>query len=132
MFEKVKALRLRYREAKNEIERQAIQKELDVLREQDPEAWGWAMVENAKETANEARELSQSIRLREQLEEILPFVSLSYIAKHYFDKSESWIYQRINGNIVNGKEASFNKKELETFTFALHDIGQKLTQVEVF
>ena len=38
MFEKVKALRLQYREAQSEAEEQAIQLALDRLRAEDPEA----------------------------------------------------------------------------------------------
>ena len=36
MFEKVKALRLQYREAQSEAEEQAIQQALDRLRAEDP------------------------------------------------------------------------------------------------
>ena len=59
MFEKVKALRLQYRKAQSEAEEQAIQLALDRLRAEDPEAWAWAMVENAKETAEEAKALKE-------------------------------------------------------------------------
>ena len=61
MFEKVKALRLQYREAQSEAEEQAIQQVLDSLRTEDPEAWAWAMVENAKETAEEAKKILETI-----------------------------------------------------------------------
>ena len=61
MFEKVKALRLQYREAQSKAEEQAIQQALDSLRAEDPEAWAWAMVENAKETAEEAKKILETI-----------------------------------------------------------------------
>lgn len=33
-----------------------------------------------------------------QLQEVAEIVSLSYLAKKYFNKSRSWLYQRLNGN----------------------------------
>ena len=69
MFEKVKALRLQYREAQSEAEEQAIQQALDSLRAEDPEAW--AMVENAKETAEEAKALKEEVKTKEALEAVL-------------------------------------------------------------
>ena len=71
MFEKVKALRLQYREAQSEAEEQAIQQALDTLKVEDPEAWAWAMVENAKETAEEAKALKEEVKGREALEVVL-------------------------------------------------------------
>ena len=71
MFEKVKALRLQYREAQSEAEEQAIQQALDSLRAEDPEAWAWAMVENAKETAEEAKALKEEVEAKEALEAVL-------------------------------------------------------------
>jgi hypothetical protein len=71
MFEKVKALRLQYREAQSETEEQAIQQALDSLRAEDPEAWAWAMVENAKETAEEAKALKEEVKTKEALEAVL-------------------------------------------------------------
>ena len=70
MIEKVKALHLQYREAQSEAEEQAIQQALDSLRAEDPEAWAWAMVENAKETAEEAKALKEEVKAKEVLAEI--------------------------------------------------------------
>ena len=71
MFEKVKALRLQYREAQSETEEQAIQQALDSLRAEDSEAWAWAMVENAKETAQEGKALKEEVKTKEALEAVL-------------------------------------------------------------
>ncbi len=70
IFEKVKVLRLQYREPQSEAEEQAIQQTLDSLRAEDPEAWAWAMVENAKETAEEAKALKEEVKAREALETV--------------------------------------------------------------
>ena len=61
--------------------------------------------------------------LRLQLGEVLDIVNISYIAEKYFGRSRSWLSQRINGCIVNGKKASFTDKEIQTLKHALNDIA---------
>ena len=61
-----------------------------------------------------------------QLGEVSEIISLSYVAKHYFNKTKAWLYQRINGNIVNGKPCRFTPEELETFNRALQDISRRI------
>jgi len=48
------------------------------------------------------------------------------IMKTLFKKTDAWLYQRINGNIVNGKSATFTESELNTMKFALQDLSAKL------
>jgi hypothetical protein len=83
------------------------------------------MVEIARETADRAEELV----LREKMENILPLVSVSYIAKTYFNRSRQWLYQRINGNVVNGKRAKLSKSEIGILEAALRDISDKIGAV---
>lgn len=61
-----------------------------------------------------------------QLQNISEIISLSFIAKHYFGKTKEWLYQRINGNVVNGKPCRFTAEELDRFNHALKDISQKI------
>ena len=56
-------------------------------------------------------------------------VSLSYIAKQYFNKDRSWLYQRINGTLVNGKPAAFTEQELTILANSLKNIGLKLSEI---
>ncbi len=67
--------------------------------------------------------------IRQQLGEIPEILSMSYIAKTYFGKSRTWLYQRINGNKVNGKPAYFTRSERKQLQDALHDIGRKLSAI---
>ncbi|MBO7192286.1 MAG: DUF5053 domain-containing protein [Bacteroidales bacterium] len=53
------------------------------------------------------------------------------MAKSYFGKSRQWLYQRVNGLLVNGKQAQFTPAELETLNFALKDMGEKLSSTHV-
>lgn len=66
-------------------------------------------------------------QLRVQLQTLVPALSLGYIAKNYFGKSSTWLYQRLNGNIVNGKVAHFTCEEIKTFKAALADLGAQLS-----
>lgn len=68
------------------------------------------------------------IDVRNQIGDLGDVISLSYIAQHYFQKDRSWLAQRINGNIVNGKPSAFTDDELELFKFALNDIKNKLSE----
>jgi hypothetical protein len=76
---------------------------------------------------DEAHELKQRIEVRKIMDETLPFISVSEFARTYFGKSASWLHQRINGNAVHGKTATFTKEELNTLANALNDVAGKLT-----
>ena len=69
--------------------------------------------------------------LRDKLGELPEAISFSYIAKKYFGKSRNWLYQRINGNIVNGKKARFTDNELKTFLNALNDVSEMIHQTSL-
>ena len=69
----------------------------------------------------------QTEQLPVQLQALAPALSLGYIAKTYFGRSSTWLYQRLNGNVVNGKIAHFTCEEIKTFKAALADLGTKLS-----
>lgn len=77
------------------------------------------------ELTNDIGELT----IKAQLAEVSEIVSLSYIAKKYFNKSRSWIYQRINGNTVHNKPVRFTDTELLTLQSALKDISNRLNSI---
>lgn len=126
MFERVKALRNQFRTATDK-EREEIQKKLDELQNEDADAFADAMLLCMKETN---RELSKII-VRDQLEEILPYISISAIAKKYFGKSKEWFYQKMNSNIVNGKPAQFSEEEIRTLNTAMQDLSKKIGSIRV-
>jgi hypothetical protein len=64
--------------------------------------------------------------LKQQLGELSDAINFAYVARHYFGKSKAWLYQRMKGNIVNGKHAQFTPEEREIFNNALKDLGEKL------
>lgn len=67
------------------------------------------------------------IDARSLISEVTDAISLSYIAKKYFGKESTWIYQRLNRSIVNGKPASFSQTELTVLADALKDLSRKLS-----
>ena len=77
-----------------------------------------------RESMQDALNLAKEIIMKEKLKEVEPLLNYSYIAKRYFNKSRTWLYQKINGNIKNGKPCKFTEKELQTFEIALKDISK--------
>lgn len=122
MIDKIKELKLKSRTA-NKKEMEAIDLEMERLATENPKEFSEAMLMCAEESNQKADELV----LKKKLEEVLPIISVSYLAKNYFKKTPQWFYQRLNGNSVNGKEAHFTHNELEILSIALKEIGQKLS-----
>lgn len=81
--------------------------------------------------ATNVESISSRLTIREQMNEIVDLIPVSYIAKNYFGKSRAWLYQRINGYKVRGHVYTLNEKELEIFNRALKDIGNKIGSLSV-
>jgi hypothetical protein len=127
MEDKIIELREKYCRAKTEKEKKAIDKEMKALFEQNGDVAAEAMIKAAEDTAIRA----EALAIKAKMSEILPAISLSFIAKAYFNKSRQWINQRLNGSVVNGKPVTFTSEELETLRFALSDLGKKLGSMSV-
>lgn len=69
------------------------------------------------------------VDIKKIVQEAQDIVSLSYIAKQYFNRDRSWLYQRINGTLVNGKPAAFTEQELTILADSLKNIGLKLSEI---
>ena len=74
-----------------------------------------------------AKRRRSNIDARSLMSEVTDAISLSYIAKKYFGKESTWLYQRLNRSIVNGKPASFSQTELTVLADALKDLSRKLS-----
>lgn len=127
MKTQLEILRERFVNAQNDKDRNAIRTEIAALCDKDAQAVAEAALEMIRETNKEASEIA----LREQLKEVLPAISLAYIAKTYFNKTRQWLYQRVNGSTVNGKQARFTPEEAEILNDALKKIGNKLSSINV-
>ena len=127
MKQEIDKLKEAFCNAKTDAEREVIDTQMKKLFNQNPDDFASAMVASAKETAKNATQLS----MKQKMEDVIPAISLVYIAKTYFNKTDAWLYQRINGNIVNGKPASFTSQELDKFKFALNDLSGKLGSLSI-
>lgn len=128
MKEDIEKLKERFVNAESEAELEAIDKEMKVLLDRDIDSFSAGLVECAKDTNKRVDELL----LREKLEDVLPFISVSALSKTYFKRSPQWFYQRLNGSVVNGKPVKFNNSELKILSAALVDIGKKISQAAAF
>jgi hypothetical protein len=67
-------------------------------------------------------------QIRDEDYKLLP---ISYIAKNYFGKSSSWLYQRINGTNVRGRTYTLNTEQKKVFNSALKEIGEKIASLSI-
>ena len=81
---------------------------------------------NLENSTARIRNTVNDIQIRMQLKNVIAILPLAYISKKYFNKSRQWLYQRINGNMVNGKPARFTESEISTFNNALRDISNQI------
>lgn len=58
--------------------------------------------------------------------DILRVLNASYIAERFFGRSRSWLSQKFNHNIKNGKPSQFTPSEVETLRNALYTISIEL------
>ena len=71
------------------------------------------------------------VDVREMLGDVAEALNLSYIAKRYFNKDRTWLYQRLNHAMVNGKPASFTESELKRLSDSLDELSNKIHQISI-
>ena len=69
--------------------------------------------------------------IREKLGNLPEIINLSAVARKCFGKSRTWLYQRINGNKVNGKPAYFTRAERKQLLDFLHGLGNDLLAIKL-
>lgn len=84
-------------------------------------------IAGAEEACQSAEKLFDDT-LRLALNNIYDAISWSYIAKHYFGKSRSWLSQRINGLKIHNKEVQFTPEEKKILIQALLDLGTNIKE----
>lgn len=128
--QRLKDLMTEYKSLKTEDEKTTFDKKMDhTLAEMTPDerkAFQKAFLLSARQTVSEAREVKEDIELKLLLSDVDNYLSLSQIAQDYFGKTRSWLYQRINGSIVNGKPAKFTVEEQQQLSNALLDISNRI------
>jgi hypothetical protein len=102
--------------------------------EEEKEAYEKAeaeLLETIKERMDYIAAEIEEMKLVKKLGNVPDMVSLSYIAKHYFKKSSAWLYQRLNGNKVNGKPATLTSDEKKILATALNDMADKMKETSL-
>ena len=61
------------------------------------------------------------------IENIGSVISLSAISRMYFAKDKSWLYHKLNEDIVHGVKYALTDEELQALTEALTDIAKRIT-----
>lgn len=125
--ERFEQLKKRDMATKSEKGRAMLEAEFTQLADSDPEGFEAAVLASAKNTLQAAKQL----KIKEQMGEISQIISMSYIAKNYFNKTKGWLSQRVNGNEVNGKPAQFTQEELEILNTAFADLSKKISLFRV-
>lgn len=59
-------------------------------------------------------------------EDLSKVLNVSYLAERFFGKSSSWLYQKLNHSIKNGKPCDFTAEERETLANALDTLAIEL------
>ena len=85
------------------------------------------LMNESRESLDSAERAIEEHLLREQLGPLAEALNMSYIARTYFGKSRSWLSQRLNGSVVNGKRAAMTDEEKATLTSALQDIQSQIS-----
>ncbi|MBO4906213.1 MAG: DUF5053 domain-containing protein [Bacteroidaceae bacterium] len=67
--------------------------------------------------------------LKVQFSDDYSLLPLSYIAKVYFGKSSSWLYQRLNGYEIRGHRYTLNAQQKQTFNQACQDVARRIGSV---
>lgn len=128
--EKLKDLIAEYRLLKTTDEKQDFDKKmaqiLSGMDQDERKAFRSAFLASARQTLSEARQIKEETEIKLLLNGVDDYLSLSQIAQEYFGKSRSWLYQRINGALVNGKPAQFTVEEQQKLSNALLDISDRI------
>lgn len=104
---------------------------LDSLTEEETNLLAVGVQKDFDKIHQEVAGIKEQLTVRERLEPILPYLSISFLAKKYYGKSSSWFYQRLNGNKIHGKVCRFTEEELTILDMALKDISKQLLSLRL-
>ena len=64
--------------------------------------------------------------MKMRLQDILLSISWRELSTHYFGKSCSWLYHKLDGIDGNGKQDGFTPEEAEQLKSALNDLADRI------
>lgn len=77
------------------------------------------------DTSAKVDTLKSRILRDEMSDEMYKLLPMKYIANHYFQKSVSWLSQRLNGTKVRGKSYTLDEEQKAIFNHAMDDLSKK-------
>ena len=92
---------------------------------EDREVLAKVFIDGATRACEQAEKVYDDT-LRAYLDGIYESISWSYVARHYFGKSRSWLSQRINGLKIRNKEVQFTADEKKILLNALLDLSNNI------
>lgn len=85
------------------------------------------LLHSASQRMDAVERSMEEYSIHRQMGALSEVINLAYIARHYFGKTRQWLYQRLKGQTVNGKPASFTPEEEARFIGALNEIGLQIS-----
>ena len=70
--------------------------------------------------------MEENKKIKNILQDIILSVAWDEISKHYFGKSNSWPYHKLNGIDENKNETEFSEEEKEQLKEALLDLSTRI------
>lgn len=74
-------------------------------------------------------ELLEDVTGKVDLGAIPDYISISYLSQRFFGRSRSWLHNKLNGNLANGKPIAFNPKEIAELKKALETLSGEIKEV---
>lgn len=109
-----------------------IKQDFDSRTESEQDIFLRAFEASAEEAINRAESVIHYLEIKMKLADVLDIVSMDYIAEHYFQRTEDWFSQRLNGYPENGVPLTFTAEEIKTLSAALEDISRRLSEAARF
>ena len=113
-------------ESQKETIRENLKSDFSLLSENEKKEVQRIFLESRDAVIREGKEAMHELKLKSELERVSEYVSMSYIARNFFGKSRQWLNNRIKGNVVNGKPATFTSDELNQFSTALYNLSNEI------
>lgn len=64
--------------------------------------------------------------VKTKMQDILCDIAIGRLCMRYFDKTPSWLYHKINQEVVNGKQITFTEEEKQQLKGALCDLSDRI------
>lgn len=117
-FEK---LMLHFTDAKTAEELYAVAEEVGELTEDQRKIFETVYETKLKDCLGRADELIKRVRLADKLTPISEYISMSYVASRFFNRSRSWLT-----NKLNGRASAMTEEEIHKLQEALNTMSKEL------